>query len=82
MFLKPKLHAMIPSIPQLLHSKIKNNQTDLNEILYKNLCLNENGAFKPEAKVKPPSYKPLKGKVYNGYANRPLTIVELLGANI
>jgi len=44
--------------------------------------LDENSTFEPEAKVKPPSYKPLKGKVYNGNANRPLTIVELLGANI
>lgn len=82
MFLKPKLNVMIPSIPQLLRSEIKNDQTDLNEILYKNLCLDENGAFEPEAKVKPPSYKLLKGKVYNGYANRPLNIVELLDANI
>lgn len=44
--------------------------------------MDESGTLEPEAKAKPPSYKPLEGKVYNGNANRPLTIVELLGANI
>lgn len=60
--LKPKLNSVFPSTLQHTHSKINNGQTDLNEILHKNLCLDENGTFEPEAKVKPPSYKPLKGR--------------------